>query len=283
MDKPIVCVLRAGDPVEGVIEALHKIKAQELFSKEDRVLIKPNYITADHPSTGVTTDGRIVEGLVRFLRALGIESIILGEGSGMADTMKAFKVAGLLELAGRYGLRLVDLNKDELVTVEIPGAVALKRVKIAKTALESTFIVSVPKLKVHRMAGVTLSMKNMMGVVMPKGSVHSPLDEKIVDLNLVVKPKLAVVDGIVAGGRAELNSLPISMGIVIAGEDPVAVDAVGAALMGFDPLSIGHIRRAHERSLGVGDLTQIEVIGEAIDAVRRDFRSIAGHRGFWAL
>ncbi|MEM3019181.1 MAG: hypothetical protein QXO92_02895, partial [Candidatus Bathyarchaeia archaeon] len=83
--------------------------------------------------------------------------------------------------------------------------------------------------------------------------------------------------------RAELNSLPISMGIVIAGKDPVAVDAVGAALMGFDPLSIGHIRRAHERSLGVGDLTQIEVIGEAIDAVRRDFRSIAGHRGFWAL
>ncbi|MBS7628301.1 DUF362 domain-containing protein [Candidatus Bathyarchaeota archaeon] len=281
MKKAIVCVLRTEDPVEGVIKALKKINAEELLSQKDRVLIKPNYITADHPSTGVTTDGRIVEGLVRFLRALGIESIIIAEGSGMADTMEAFKVAGLLELAGRYGLRLVDLNKDELVMVEIPRAMALKRVKIAKTALESTFIVSVPKLKVHRMAGVTLSMKNMMGVVMPKGSVHSPLDEKIVDLNLVIKPNLAVVDGIVAGARAELNSLPVHLGIVIAGKDPVAVDAVGAALMGFDPLTIGHIRRAHERHLGVGDLAQIEVVGEALDVVRRDFRSMASHRRLW--
>jgi uncharacterized protein (DUF362 family) len=281
MGRPTVCVVRAEDPVKGVMEALEKIEARRLLSKEDKVLIKPNYITSDHPSTGVTTDGRVVEGLIRFLKALGIDSIIVGEGSGMADTMEAFKVAGLLEISERYGLRLVDLNRDELIRVDVPGAVALKSVKIAKTALGSTFIISVPKLKVHRMAGVTLSLKNMMGVVSPKGIIHSPLDEKIVDLNMVVKPKLAIVDGITAGAKSELNSIPVPMGIIIAGEDPVAVDAVGAAIMGFDPLSIGHIRRAHERHLGIGDLRQIEVVGEAIESVRRDFRSIDSRRRFW--
>jgi uncharacterized protein (DUF362 family) len=281
MDRPTVCVVRAEDPIKGVMEALEKIEARRLLSKEDKVLIKPNYITSDHPSTGVTTDGRVVEGLIRFLKALGIDSIIVGEGSGMADTMEAFKVAGLLEISERYGLRLVDLNRDEFIRVDVPGAVALKSVKIAKTALESTFIISVPKLKVHRMAGVTLSLKNMMGVVSPKGIIHSPLDEKIVDLNMVVKPKLAIVDGITAGAKSELNSIPVPMGIIIAGEDPVSVDAVGAAIMGFDPLSIGHIRRAHERHLGIGDLRQIEVVGEAIESVRRDFRSIDSRRRFW--
>jgi len=141
-----------------------------------------------HPSTGVTTDARVVEGVVRFLKEQGIENVIVGEGSGFADTFQAFRVAGIDKVAERWSVKLVDLNKDPLIRVEIPAPLALKRVRVAKTALESR-LVSVPKLKLHRTAGVTLSLKNMVGAVYPKGSIHSRLGEKIADLASILRPR----------------------------------------------------------------------------------------------
>jgi len=166
---------------------------------------------------------------------------------------------------------LIDLNKDEVVEVSPPNPLALKRVKIAKTALESTLI-SVPKLKLHRITGVTLSLKNMMGTISRKGSMHSHLSKNIADLASIVKPSIAVIDGIVAGEGHETSENPVEMNLVIAGTDPVAVDAVGAAVMGVSPKDIKHLCFAEEKGLGTCDLTEIEVLGQPIESVRRKFR-----------
>jgi uncharacterized protein (DUF362 family) len=145
-------------------------------------------------------------------------------------------------------------------------------VKIAKTALNST-IISVPKLKLHRSMGVTLSIKNMMGAMTPKGSMHSgSLSQKIADLASVVKPSLAVVDGIIAGEGHETSGNPVEMNLVIAGIDPVAVDAVGAAIMGISPETVKHLEYAEQKGLGIRDLNKIEVVGVPIERVRRKFR-----------
>jgi len=157
------------------------------------------------------------------------------------------------------------------VEVSPPNPLALKRVKIAKTALESTLI-SVPKLKLHRITGVTLSLKNMMGTVSRKGSMHSHLSKNIADLASIVKPSIAVIDGIVAGEGHETSENPVEMNLVIAGTDPVAVDAVGAAVMGVSPKDIKHLCLAEEKGLGTCDLSKIEVLGQPIESVRRKFR-----------
>jgi len=167
---------------------------------------------------------------------------------------------------------LIDLDDDEYVTVDVPDYLALKTVRISKTALE-TAIVSVPKLKLHRMAGVTLSLKNLMGVVSPKGQIHHYLDEKIADLASVVRPRLALIDGIIGGGGHELAGRPITMDLVITGLDPVAVDTVGAAVMGFDPKKAKHITLAAQKGLGTCDSERIKIIGEPIDKVKKDFKT----------
>lgn len=267
----VVAIVRGGSPIDMVSEALEMVGAERAFSTRDQVLVKPNYINASHPSTGITTDGRVVEGVVKFLRERGVENIVIGEGSGVSDTMRAFRVSGVDRVAERWNARLVDLNKDPLVEVRVPDALALKKVNIAKTALESR-IVSVPKLKLHRLAGVTLSLKNMMGAVVPKGSIHNPLSEKIVDLSSILKPSLAVVDGIIAGEGHELSGNPVEMNLVLAGKDPVAVDAVGAAVMGLSPGDIKHLCLAERKGLGTCNLTKIRVLGEPIKRVRRRFR-----------
>lgn len=267
-----VAIIKGANPQNMTAKALEMVNADKVLYKEKPILIKPNYINARHPSTGITTDSRVIEGVVKFLKQHNAKEVIIGEGSGFADTFKAFQVAGVDAVAKRWNVKIVDLNKDDFLEVSPPNPLALKKVKIAKTAIEST-IVSVPKLKPHRMAHVTLSLKNMMGAVTPKGSIHNPLSEKIVDLTSIIKPSVAVIDGIIAGEGHETSGNPVEMNLVIAGTDPVAVDAVGAAVMSIPPERVKHLRLAEERSLGTCNLERIEILGEPIEKVKKKFRT----------
>jgi len=274
MSKAKVAIVKGADPVETTVKALVMIGSDvdTALSGKKPVLIKPNYINSRHPSTGITTDSRIIEGIVKFLRERKIEEIMIGEGTGFGDTFQAFKVAGVDAVAERYGVRLVDLNKDDFVEVNQLNSLSLKKVKVAKTALEST-IISVPKLKPHRQATVTLSLKNMMGALASKGSMHmGSLSKNIVDLASVLKPSLAVIDGIIASEGHETSGNPIEMGLVIAGTDPVAVDAVGAAVMGIEPTEVKHLVLAEKKGLGTNNLEKITTLGENIEKVKRKFQ-----------
>jgi len=268
-----VAIIKGTNAVETTVKALETIGSDvdSVLSRKKPVLIKPNYLNSKHPSTGITTDSRVIEGVVKFLRTRKIENIIIGEGSGFADTMEAFRVAGVDAVAERWGVKLVDLNKDEFVEVNPPNPLSLRRVRVAKTALEST-IISVPKLKPHRIVTVTLSLKNMMGALASKGSMHrGNLSENIVDLASVLKPSMAVIDGIIAGEGHESSGNPVEMNLVIAGIDPVAVDAVGAAVMGIEPNDVRHLVLAEKKGLGTSNLEKITILGEPIEKVRRKF------------
>ena len=273
-----VAITRGTNPVETTVKALETIETDvnSVISVKKPILIKPNYINSKHPSTGITTDSRVIEGIVKFLRVRKMEEITIGEGSGFADTFQAFKVAGVDAVAERWNVRLVDLNKDEFVEVNPPNPLSLKKIRVANTALEST-IISVPKLKPHRIATVTLSLKNMMGALASKGSMHmgKSLSENIADLASTLKPSISVIDGIIAGEGHETSENPIEMNLIIAGTDPVAVDAVGAAVMDILPTDVKHLLLAEKKGLGTCHLEQITVLGEPIEKVKRKFhRSI---------
>ncbi len=269
-----VAIIKGSDPIETTVKALEAVKPglDAVLSVEKPILIKPNYITAQHPSTGITTDGRVIEGVVKFLKEHGKDNIVIGEGSGWADTFKAFMVAGIDKISEKWKAKLVDLNKDVFIEVYPPNPLALRRVKVAKTALESV-IISVPKLKLHRLATVTLGIKNMMGALASKGSMHNGrLHANIADLASVLKPSLTVIDGIIAGEGHETSGNPVKMDLVIAGTDPVAVDAVGAAVMSVSPTEVKHLVLAEKKGLGTCRLENIEVVGEPIEKVKRKFR-----------
>ncbi len=270
----VAIVKNTNNVVEATVKALGLIETDVLsaLSGEKPILLKPNYLNDKHPSTGVTTDSRVIEGVIEFLKAHKFENLIIGEGSGFADTFQAFKVAGVDKLAEKWNIRLIDLNHDEFAEAQVPNALSLKKVRVAKTALEST-IISIPKLKPHRIATVTLSLKNMMGALASKGTMHRgvSLSENIADLASVLTPKLAVIDGIIAGEGHENGDSPIEMNLIIAGTDPVAVDTVGAAVMGVDPAEVKHLLLAEKKGLGTCNLGNIEVTGKSIDEVQRKF------------
>jgi uncharacterized protein (DUF362 family) len=129
-----VAIVRGTDPPDMAVRALEKVHAAEVVPAGKPVLIKPNYINASHPSTGVTTDARVIEGVVAFLKKHDVREIIIGEGAGEADTPDAFKVGGVDDVARRWNVRMVDLNRDEFLEVYPPSARALKKVKKFRTS-----------------------------------------------------------------------------------------------------------------------------------------------------
>lgn len=272
MHKAIVAIVKDENIYNATLKALNLIKASKLLSDNDKVLIKPNYILAKRPETGITTDPRVVEAIVDYLQQLGIDNITVGEGGRSESTADdAFKLVGLTEIANKKKFKLINLNKDEGVEVNIQNSL-LKKVNIAKTFFENNCVISVPKLKVHGDAGVTLGMKNLIGFVLPKGNMHNHLHEKIADLARYIKPRITVIDGYIGGELSEISGNPVKVGVIIASNDIVATDAVGAAVMGIDPLSINHIKLADELGLGIGKLENIEIIGEPLENVMKPFR-----------
>ena len=253
-------------------QAFTLIQANDRLHPNDRVLIKPNCVVPKPPSTGITTDARVVDGVIEALKACGITQITIAEG-GNPGTEQAFTVTGLREVADRQGIPLINLNTDDAVPVDIPTAQVLKQVPIARTVLESTCIVNIPTLKIHHMTQVTLAIKNLMGTIVGnRGAImHPQIDTKLVDLASVVRPTLNLIDGLIGAEMDETHGRPVPVGVVIAGTDLVAVDTVGAAVMGVDPTTVRHVQLAAEQGLGIGALAKIDVMGEAIPAVAKQF------------
>ena len=153
----------------------------------------------------------------------------------------------------------------------------MDRVRIARTVLESDVIICLPVLKTHLRTIVTLSLKNMKGVLpgTEKRKTHAlGLDKAIADLNSVVKPSYVVVDGL-AGmqGLWEYPQDRIELGLILAGREPCAVDTVGTYLMGFNPSQIMHLQYFAARQRQKADLDHVEIVGESLEAHRKSFKT----------
>jgi uncharacterized protein (DUF362 family) len=236
--------------VEGIID----------LPSAEKVVLKPNLINSSPPPTTTAVD--IVEFLARYYHEEGYE-VVVAEGSGWVETEEAYKRLGYKRLE-KYA-KLVDLNHDDFKIKRNQRALFLREFEFPLT-LEDSYIISIPVLKEHSITKVSLSLKNMLGATLgergriaKKGRFHKSLDESIVDINIYLKPSLAVIDGRVAGLGGELHSKPRKMDVIVVSRDLVAADAVAASLLGLNPLSIGHLKLAAERGLGTADLNEIEV------------------------
>ena len=280
MPKPAVAIARGQDPRPMVFDALARVKAAEVVEPTDRVVLKPNYVEPRMPDTGVTTDPRVIEAVVEWLQSVGVWDITIAESSwNRANTDRAFRLVGLPEIADRLGVRLLNLYDDERVEVDIPNAHSLHRVGLARSILEATCLITIPKLKCHCMAYVTLGIKNLMGAVLPdKEIMHRGLSGRLCDLATILRAKLTVIDGIIGGERHENAGDPVKTDVIVAGRDPVATDAVGSMVMGIDPTRVEHLRLCAEAGLGEHRPDHIRLLGHPVETVRKPYRQPHGFR-----
>jgi uncharacterized protein (DUF362 family) len=281
MPHPTVAIAHGTDPFPMVREALGLIGAARVVTRSDRIVLKPNYVEPMIPDSGVTTDPRVIEAVIDWLQTeIRAEDITIAESTWERKrTQRAFELVGLPELAKRRGVKLLNLYDDEHLEVEIPNALSLKKVLLPRTVLEADCLISIPKLKCHCMAYVTLGIKNLMGAVFPhKHLMHRDLDERLCDLASVLRAKLTVIDGLIGAERHENAGSPVKTDVIIAGLDPVATDAVGAMVMSIDPARVDHLRLCHDRGLGEHRPDHITLLGAALDKVRKKYKQPGGFR-----
>lgn len=220
---------------------------------------------AGHPDT--------VRAVAHYLRGLGARTLVAGDGPSAPDAGAGFRACGYTRMCEEEGIQLADLDAAQGEELAIPEALSLHRVRIATSARARKTLVSVAWLRTHGYTTISLCMKNLMGLIVPpsqRGTMHEPFPERITDLVGVVRPHLCVIDGTTALDEG-VSRTPIQFGLTVAGWDPVAVDAVGTAVMGFEPMQITHIWLADQRGLGTADLDGIDVVGVPIEDVVRRF------------
>jgi uncharacterized protein (DUF362 family) len=274
MEKSKVAIVKGERGHEPVFKALDLIDYKSALAGWKKVLIKVNFITTETWDTGATTDPMVVEAIIQKLKNLPVEVFVVESDATMTNADKAFEATGMKEMCQRNGVECLNLRhvKDR-VKIDIPNGETLKSIKVPRIVTESA-IISAAKLKTHMATKVTLGMKNMFGLLPDKfkGKFHARgISKVVVDINTVLKPALTVIDGFVAmEGRGPTDGTPVKMDLIIAGKDVVATDATAARVMGFEPMEITHIRKAHQK--GLGNIDDIEVVGSKLNEVKREFK-----------
>jgi uncharacterized protein (DUF362 family) len=269
-EKPMVAVADLGTYSETVPRLLERLAAAEVLSEQNCIVLKPNLIEA-RPAP-ITTDVQCVEAVAAFCRKVSEARIIIADGAGGCETSECFSRLGYKRLAEAYGVELLDLNHAKTTTLTEPSNAFLKEFHIPEILLDC-YLISIPVLKAHSMSGVTLGMKNMIGVApekyyavgghYKKWGLHAQLEVAIMELNRFRKPDLTLIDAAIGMPKAHLwgphCDPPIAK--LVGSYDPVAADRVGCDLLGKDWRRVEHIRLA-DGVLGNGDATILHVEGE---------------------
>jgi uncharacterized protein (DUF362 family) len=297
--------IKSGNIEAAVEEAIQLLGGiEKVAANKDTIMLKPNLV---NDTTSCTTNPEVVQALASLMKDAG-KKVLIGEGSAGAaghstgptcylkdhvklDDMQqaVFDRLGYTELADTLGLPLINLHTGEMVDVDLPGGLAHQELTIHRSLTEIDMLCSVPMMKTHERAVVTLGMKNLIGLYPggTYGSIRSVIHDhgaaagsegvafEIIDMVQATADKfgLVVIDGSTAmEGNGPTAGLLVSMNVIIAGTNPLATDMVAASVMGFEPDEIPHFVVAGSVGMKPTSLDEIEVRGESIASVRRDFQ-----------
>jgi uncharacterized protein (DUF362 family) len=268
-----VAILSAVEYSEALVDPLTQaLRLFKLDLRDKSVLLKPNlveYIAGVEVNTNPILVGAAAEAFLR----LGAKSVEVGEGPGhQRDTYLVLVESGLEAQLNGQKIDFVDLNRDELCKVPTRATyTGMDHLWLPRIVLASDLVVSMPKIKTHHWAGVTLSMKNMFGIVpgtkygWPKNVLHwKGIHRSILDICATAPVHFVIADGVIAmEGNGPLHGSHRHLGKIVLAGDPVAADFICARLMGLDPSRIWHLDRA-AHFLGNGSSERIELIAEGL-------------------
>ena len=280
MNRASVSLVRCGAYTSPELETAvdravrHLGGIEKFITANDRVLIKPNLLSARKPEEGVNTHPEFLRAVARLAKTV-TPTIVVGDSPGgweLKEIDRVYETTGVKRICEEEGLRLVKFD----------AAVQREGFPIAAVCNEVDAIISLPKLKSHSTTLLTGAVKNMFGMVvgLAKAQCHlrSPMPAKFAPVLAkvygLVKPVLSIMDGVVGmEGEGPAAGTLRNFGLILASADAVALDAVLARLIGIDPLKILTTAEAAKAGHGIADLSRIDIYGEQPgDVAIRNFK-----------
>lgn len=275
-DGTVIDIMRRGFQELGVTE-------KEIRGK--RILLKPNLVETLSESLHINTHSEVVRAAAESFLRLGASRVVVAEGPGhRRDTAAVLEESGLETVLHADRIPFLDINyMDGVVLPNAGGRSPLESLTLPGVVQDVDWIVSLAKLKTHHWAGVTLSMKNLFGLMpgryygWPKNALHvAGIQECIVDIVATAKPHFAIIDGIVGmEGDGPIMGSPRHAGVLIMGRNCPAVDATAARVMQINPHRVAYLHEADGWLGPIGE-SQIHQRGETIRSVQQPFDLIQG-------
>lgn len=250
-----------------------------LAAPGEKILLKPNLLAADPPEKCVTTHPAVFQAVAAVFQAAGTR-LSYGDSPALGSTERAARRAGIMAAAREMDLPMADFRNGSEVTFS--AGTQNKKFFIAQGVLEADGLVSIAKLKTHGLTKLTGAIKNQFGCIpgVLKGEFHVKLPRvddfarMLVDLNLMLHPRLYVIDGIMAmEGNGPRGGTPKPMGVLLFSTDAVALDATVCRLVNLDPEDIPTLKHGQAMGLGTYVAANIEIVGDALgDLVQPGFK-----------
>jgi len=258
-----VAIARAStdrNAIQAGVERLFDLIGDPLrrLGSADTVLLKPNMFQLP---PGFQTNRDLVAAVAARVAATGATVVVAERTQAIHQLLDDHETA-------QYA-RIVSLDDCPLRVTDIPGATSLRvPMAIPDIVLDCDFFIGLPQLRTHASVVYSNAMKNLVGLLPGYTTriVHmAGVDESTVDLNLLRPQDLVVSDATIAiEGNYPMKGVAREVGLIAAGTNAVAVDAVVGTVAGFDPGEVAYLTDAHQRGLGPISLGEISVVGEAV-------------------
>jgi uncharacterized protein (DUF362 family) len=268
VEPAYLAVARGVDDPEALVRgALDAIGGIGRFVPADaNVLIKPNICAADHDYTlAATTNPWVVGALVKMCFEAGAGRVRVYDFPFSGSSADAYASSRIAEQVAAAGAEMEYVDYGKFRTVQLPNAQSLGSAAFYGEVIDADVVINVPIAKHHGTTGLTLGMKNMMGVIHDRGAIHAGnMSQRIADLADYIRPELTVIDAVrirVADGPAGWSPGDVrQINTVIASADIVAADAYATRLFGWtDPNRLGYVKNGAERGLGRSDIENLTI------------------------
>jgi uncharacterized protein (DUF362 family) len=270
---------------EAVFEALAKINAERLMNKKDMIiLLKPNLLMGKAPEKAVNTHPEVVKAVIKWVKQFDVKKVYVCDSAGGKKpgiTELAMKESGMMQLCEREGVECVPFEKTERIIYKIQDPFEIEEIASSRLLAEVDLIINLPKIKTHWQCTLTCCIKNMFGTVLlaNKAKTHAKtalldrFSSALADIYSVSHPQLTVIDGYYGQeGKGPSSGDPVKLDLILAGYDHIALDTVVCKIIGFDPSEVLHIKKAEMKNLGTMNLEKVEIVGDTIENVYREFK-----------
>jgi uncharacterized protein (DUF362 family) len=237
------------------------------------VFLKPNQVIAAPATESITTEPRLVSALIGLLKERGVETVYVGDSSaGYIRSRQTLEQTGMSQAARQAGAKIVDIDDEqERATVELPESDIVRSLTVPRKALEADYLINFAKLKAHRIGSLTCCVKNWVGFLSQSSRLEhhqTRLPKLVAELHRVVPEHLCLADALIVGeGDGPDLSRPRFLGAVMAGNDPVAMDSVGAELLHIHRGDLTFAWTAHLEGVGEIERNKIRVIGASVESL----------------